>query len=298
MVARIVNAAIGGTARPVDLLNGIGGLPVAGQEPPVGGPTGITWTRSFTEEFGEANLAALTAPGLWQTGWFGTGVTGPVNSLETAFYDPALVTVSGGVATMGAVANSTSKAPPGWATAIKPNLGGQLNTDPNQVTPGYMFGYGYIEARFQQPAGNTTENLWPAFWMTGHNWPTEMEIDILEGNGTDAGCAFNVHYGTTVGVDSTNLNSTSRVKTVTGATSGFHTYAAHIRSTDVTFYYDGVNVGGYTGTVPNAQRFLMFGNTTAGTLTTQKTLIMDYIRAWIDLGGLGVTPLGTGPLGS
>lgn len=233
----------------------------------------------FAEEFDQASTSALLAEGRWATGWFGTGVTGSVNDTETAYYDPDLVAVSSGQATFTAGPNATDKKPPG-ITESRPNLGAQLSTDPDQAPTGFTMSYGYVEARLQQPAGNPTEAVWPGWWLTAHDWPTAMEIDVLEGDGTDTGGGFNIHYGATVGVDSINLNAGPRLATVTGATTGMHTYGADIRSDGVDFYYDQVWVGGYVGAVPDTPRFLMTGLSTAGTLTGSKALIVDYIRAW------------------
>ena len=68
--------------------------------------------------------------------------------------------------------------------------------------------------------------------------------------------------------------------TVAGATTGMHTYAADIRPDGVTFYYDGVAVGGYDGAVPDAERYLMVGITSSGTVQAPRTLLVDHVRAW------------------
>jgi beta-glucanase (GH16 family) len=139
--------------------------------------------------------------------------------------------------------------------------------------------YGYAEARMQLPAGNAEEDVWPSFWLTGHTWPDDMEIDVIEGDGTDEGCKFNIHYGSD-GVDSTTLDDDVRQSTVPGATTGMHTYAADIRPDGVTFYYDGVAVYSYDGDVPDKSRYLMVGLSTAGTMSSTKSLDVDYVRAW------------------
>jgi len=242
---------------------------------PVGGPPGTRWVLSFAEEFNGTAADALNS-GTWHTGWWGDGVlTRAVDSQETALYDRSLITVANGYAFMKAAPNTTNKSVAG---VQKSNLGSQLVSDPSQATVGKMVGYGYVEARLQQPAGNGTEAVWPGWWLNGHTWPDDMEIDILEGNGTDNGNCYNIHYG--VGDDTTNLNATDRCAAVKGATSGMHTYGADIRPDGVTFYYDGQAVGSYSGAVPPASRYLMVGISTAGTLTSEKTLQVDYVRAW------------------
>ena len=42
----------------------------------------------------------------------------------------------------------------------------------------FRFTYGYAEARIWMPAGSA---LWPAWWTDGQNWPSDGEIDVVEG---------------------------------------------------------------------------------------------------------------------
>jgi beta-glucanase (GH16 family) len=106
-----------------------------------------------------------------------------------------------------------------------------------------------------------------------------MEIDVIEGDGTDEGCKFNIHYGDDE--ETVNLNDDPRRRqTVEGATTGMHTYAADIRPDGVTFYYDGIAVGGYDGEVPDVPRYLIVGVTTSGTMDSTRSLLVDHVRAW------------------
>lgn len=273
MTGRFVRVTVGGVPRYVDLRR---------NEAPRGVPG--RWTRVFTEDFNDSSAVSLLNNGKWWFGWFGNGITtDAVNSAETAIYDRSCFAVSGGQATFTIKPNSTGIQTPAGHT--KPNLGAQISTDPDQgASPGFLMSYGFIEARLQQPAGNGTELPWPAFWASWENWPTGMEIDVMEGGGTDS-ASFNIHYGTTVGVETTNLNGlgSGRTRSVPGATTGMHTYGADIRPGSVTFYYDGAPVYTYLGTVPSTQRPLIIGNSTGGTLTGPKNLIVDYVRAWTAL---------------
>lgn len=255
-------------------------LPSARRHPdpkPVGGPAGVGWNLAFDENF-DGTTASLLGSGTWHPGWFGNGrLTGPVNSLETALFASANISVANGRATFDVTPNSSHLALPGGRT--EPNLGSAINSDDDQAAKGFMMGYGYVEARMQLPAGGPGEKVWPAFWLNGHTWPDDMEVDVVEGDGTDQGCKFNLHYGRD-NVDSVNLNQVGRFRTVPGATSGMHTYAADIRPDGVTFYYDGKAVYAYQGQVPDAQRYLMVGVTSEGTVTGTRSLQVDYVRAW------------------
>jgi hypothetical protein len=282
---RLARVIIGGTERILDLASAYDTAP-SGVQPFGGAPQAAgPWNLIFQEEFQQADAAALLASGKWHFGWFGDGIlTGPVNGLETALYDVTTLSVGSGVGTFAVRPNSTNKTLSG--TPAKANLGGSIVSDPWQsgATPGFMMSYGYAEARFRQPAGNETETLWPGWWLNGHDWPSCMEIDIMEGDGTDAGCGFNIHYGPAT-VETLNLNNIpgGRTRTVVGATSGMHTYGADIRPDGVTFYYDGIAVYNFAGTVPDVDRYLMIGNSCAGTMSAQKDLVVEYVRAWEQL---------------
>jgi beta-glucanase (GH16 family) len=243
---------------------------------PVGGPSGVDWEVQFDENF-DGDTASLLDSGVWATGWFGDQeLTQPVNSRETALLTSDNVSVTDGLARLDVTPNADGLALDDGTTY--PNLGAVLNTDESQASDGFMITYGYVEARMQLPAGDGAEDVWPAFWLNGHHWPEDMEIDVVEGDGTDEGCKFNVHHGTETDTD--NLNGTNRHRTVEGATTGMHTYGADIRPDGVTFYYDGEAVGGYEGEVPDAPRFLILSATTSGTMASERSLVVDHVRAW------------------
>ncbi len=245
---------------------------------PVGGPTGVTWRPVFAEEF-EHSADTVFSRGSWRFGWYGDGVvTDAVNRKETAGYARSLFTVEEdrGVFRVGPNHDSLST-----GDGQPPNLGSILTTDPAQgARPGFTLGYGYVEARLQQPSGTDHEAVWPGFWLNGPDWPSSMEIDVIEGDGTDEGNTCNIHLGP-AGSDVTNMNGTDRSTTVAGATAGMHTYAADIRPDGVTFYYDGVPVHSHAGPVPDARRYLVIGVSTSGHMSTTKSMLVDYVRAWV-----------------
>ena len=243
---------------------------------PVGGPEGVEWELRFDEGC-SGDTGTLEESGTWHTGWFGDGeLTLPVNDLETALMSTANLSIADGLARMDVTPNTDDLALRDGTTY--PNVGTAINTDWEQAPEGFAFTYGYVEARMQLPAGSPDEEVWPSFWLTGHTWPDDMEIDVVEGDGTDEGNKINIHHGTRE--DPINLNGPERPHTVEGATTGMHTYAADIRPDGVTFYYDGIEVGRYDGEVPDADRYLMVGVTSSGTMETTRTLLVDHVRAW------------------
>jgi hypothetical protein len=242
---------------------------------PVGGPPGVPWKLRLDENF-SGTTDSLLGSGTWHSGWFGDGtLTGAVNSAERSLLSRSNITVAGGVATFDVTPNPRRLALPDGTT--RPDLGATINSDDAQAPRGFLIGYGYVEARMQLPAAGPAEGVWPSFWLNGHTWPDDMEIDVVEGDGTDD-AKYNVHYGR--GHDTTNLNDGLRTHVVPGATTGMHTYAVDIRPDGLTFYYDGAVVHEYHGTVPDAQRYIMLGVSSSGTVRSPHTLLVDYVRAW------------------
>jgi beta-glucanase (GH16 family) len=243
---------------------------------PVGGPSEAEWQLEFSEDF-TGDKETLLESGVWHSGWFGDGeLTEPVNSRETALMSTANLSVADGRARFDITPNVDGQELADGTTY--PNLGAAINTDESQASSGFMLTYGYVEARMQLPAGSPAEDVWPSFWLNGHRNPEDMEIDVVEGDGTDQGNKFNIHYGT--GEETINLNRVDRDVTVKGATTGMHTYAADVRPDGITFYYDGEAVHTYEGEVPDVPRYLMVGVSSAGTMSSTSFLIVDHVRAW------------------
>lgn len=268
----VVTVQLAAVALAVSLLVGRDGDPPV----PSGGPSGVSWQLHFDEGF-DSDKQTLLASGLWHSGWFGNGeLTAPVNSEETALLSTENLSVAEGRAWLDVTPNSRELTLDDGTTA--PNLGAALNTDPSQAPRGLTITYGYVEARMRLPAGDPDEEVWPSFWLNGQTWPDDMEIDVVEGDGTDEGCNVNIHWGD--GEDTVNFNDIDRRRTVEGATTGMHTYAADIRPDGITWYYDGVAVHVYDGVVPDAPRYLKVGVSSAGTMSSTRTLEVDHVRVW------------------
>jgi beta-glucanase (GH16 family) len=158
-------------------------------------------------------------------GWTDTAVTVSPNS-PTA-YDPKQVSVKGGNLRLQAVKKTEhgEKYTSGcvWTGPHK------FAIAPTTASPVAM------EARIYLPAASPGVIAnWPAFWASGTNWPTNGEIDVMEGLGGKA--AWHFHYGT-------QSNPLQSGATVRGNYTGWHTYGALWTPTTVTFYYDGKKVG-------------------------------------------------------
>lgn len=216
--------------------------------PPAGtGPSWDTsgaWHAKFADEF---NATALDTS-KWTPGWFGTGITGPVNSAETVRYSSANVSVSGGFLHL----------------KIQNGYGAHINSDGK-----YSFSRGAVEYRAFLPASGGQVANWPALWDNGQSWPGDGENDTAEGlsgqvctywhaSGTDAGSCHGASYA-----------------------GSWHTFGYEWTPTKVTWYYDGVKVREQATTVASPH-YLILQNTQGayGGPNANTDLRVDYVRVW------------------
>ena len=99
------------------------------------------------------------------------------------------------------------------------------------------FKYGYIEARIKLPKGKGT---WPAWWMmpvSGSNWPSCGEIDIMEEVGVDANVvSSSIHCQA---YNHPHNTQKTHSMTCVGAEDGFHVYALEWTENYIRTYVDG-----------------------------------------------------------
>jgi beta-glucanase (GH16 family) len=209
----------------------------------------------FDSEFNGSSLDTSQ----WSTGWFGSGITQPVNSSELQCYDPAQVSVADGDLDLTAIAKAES-------------CGGVARSDASGIvtTNGtFSFTYGYMEARIWLPGSGSIAD-WPAFWADGQNWPTDGEIDILEGLGGQACAHFHNPAGGPGACASGNFAG------------GWHTFAADWEPGSITYYYDGTMIWQTTSGITSAPMYLILNlalNDSASN-TVRATMRVDYVRVW------------------
>ncbi|QHW30930.1 family 16 glycosylhydrolase [Paenibacillus rhizovicinus] len=224
-------------------------------------PTGIpgSWNLAFNDEFNGTSLDTS----VWNSNWFGAAgaVSPPVNAYETAAYDPAQVSVGGGSLSLATVSKPVTVN----GTAY-PYRSGLINSNGHK-----QFTYGAFEARIYLPAsGAGVIANWPAFWTDGQNWPTDGEMDIMEGISGQAQYHFHSPSGGPGG-------------SASGDFTGWHTYGADWESGSVNYYYDGALVGTISSGITSSPMYLildyaigMYG----GPTLVPATMKVDYVRVW------------------
>jgi beta-glucanase (GH16 family) len=224
------------------------------------GPPGdpASWQLVFDDEFNGTSLDTSK----WSTGWYGSGITAPVNSEELECYDPAQVAEADGELDLNLTAKSET-----CGGQTRPYASGLITTDGK-----FSYTYGYLEVRAWLPGGSTISD-WPGIWADGQSWPTDGELDVLEGLGGQPCWDFHDPLGAFGGC------------TAAGSyLGGWHTFAADWEPGSVTYYYDGAVVGSVTSGVTSAPMYLILDlaadNEYGGPIQAPATLRVDYVRLW------------------
>ncbi|MFE1287109.1 family 16 glycosylhydrolase [Streptomyces sp. NPDC058751] len=232
--------------------------PPAAAAMPVG--IGGTWRRVFSDEFNGSRLDGSK----WNANWFGCPgcVTKPVNSAEASAYSPSQARVRRGALHLKLVEQPTTV-----DGTTYPYVSGLVNSNGKA-----QFTYGAFEARINTPSVGSQMANWPAFWTDGQNWPTDGEMDILEGLGGSACYHFHSPAGGLGGC-------------VPGTYSGgWHTFGAEWKPGSVTYYYDGKQVGQITSGITSAPMYLILNNGInlghSATNVAPADMMVDYVRVW------------------
>jgi beta-glucanase (GH16 family)/transcriptional regulator with XRE-family HTH domain len=230
-------------------------------------PAGVpgAWKVALDSEFRGTSLDTS----IWQPGWFGSGTTGPVNTLEAACYSSDNVLFPGD----GSVHLRVTASPSTCKGKTEPYTGALLSSNPHdgRASGGFEYTYGAIEARVYIPASSGSQIAnWPAIWTDGQSWPATGEDDIMEGLSGKA-C---FHFHSTVGASGT---------CVAGSYTGWHTFASDWEPGSVTYYYDGVKVGQITTGITASPMYILLDNTVmagSGALATPADMQVAYVRVW------------------
>lgn len=246
------------------------------------GPVGTPgrYRLIFDDEFSGHRLDASTWNIGWTEGWHDdeTGISGPVNGLETACYDRRNVSVRGGVLHLKVTERDASCAgattPP--ERRVMHAVGAHVNTAHK-----FDFVHGVYEVRVFIPAaadGSGCANF-PAIWSDGYSWPADGEIDLFE-------CLWEQEGGPGEGQwhIHTREDGSFEGGGAAGAMTGWHTVSYEWTSTRLTFRYDGKVVGTTTAYGPQSPQYLILNNTTGRTWPgpdrLPADLRIDYVRVY------------------
>ena len=226
-------------------------------------PVGIpgNWHLVFDDEFTGTTLNTAN----WSTGWFGDGVTSAPGSNPRECMSPSEVAVN------GELDLTLIKRKSACGGTTQPSTSGMVTTNGK-----FEFTYGAAEAKIwvPGPAGTDTIEDWPAWWLNGQVWPTDGELDVLEGFG--GACAF-YH----------SQNRPAPGSCTSGQwTGGWHTFAVDWEPGAITWYYDGSEVWNVTNATPgvivrSSPMYLVLGlGTYGGPPPTPVTMRVQYVRVW------------------
>jgi len=230
---------------------------------PTGGIPG-SWQLVLNDDF--ARQQRLD-PAHWSVGWFGQGVTGPVDVHERDCFDPAQVSFTPAGLNLTVVREDSA-----CAGRTQPYTTGIVTSNGRFAfapSPGRPV---FVEARIYLPAapdGSIAD--WPQFWADGQHWPEDGELDVLEGLGGRA--CYHFHHTTT----------SDAPGGCAGRLTGWHTFGAQWTAQRATYYYDGVEVGSITDGITDKPLYLIIDNAVSGYGGPDQApdaMVIQYVRVW------------------
>ena len=238
---------------------------------PVG--QGGDWDLQFEDNF-DGNSLDVT---VWEPVWFDNGgFQRPVNDREDACYHADSVVVQGGYLRL----SISEEDDPGCVNkdgGPVDYVGAQITTRPWREREGFQTTDGYFEARMFLPRSNGDLHNWPAFWINGRNWPSEGELDVMEGLRERQPCA-SFHW-----LGDGHEHQKYCPSPAWEDPGGWHTFAADWTDGALSYYYDGELLATVPdGIVTNEPHFMSLQYTVNdewGDPVTD-TMLVDYVRVW------------------
>ncbi len=241
------------------------------QSTPVGPqPLGVSgnWKLILNAQFNGTSLDT----NLWRAGWFGNGVTGPINANETACYRPGNVILTGDGTVHMLVTSQYSRCK-GISRVFS---GAVLSTNPEDGRRygGFQYRYGLVQARVYVPGSGSTVADWPAIITLGQHWPVDGEDDVME-NLEGAVCSHFHSPGNAPGGDLGGCDPFFGP--------GWHTVSANWEPGSVSWYYDGIEIAHITHGVTSAPMYLVLVNSVSSKapgIARASTMRVSYVRVW------------------
>lgn len=217
---------------------------------------GTNWALLFNDNFTGTSLNKTN----WAPYWFSDGTLNPGSN--TRGY-ASNVTVNGQLNLL--LNNLTNGA------CVSSNPGGGAK-------PGFQFTYGYAEAQLTLPTNSGVIAHWPSWWLDGQHWPTDGEIDIMEGLSGHA--AWHYHYDSGGGADGHPIGGNINTSP------GTHIYGVNWYPGHLDFYYDGTKVASASNaslsggaTISSSPMYLIFAHD-AGSQSAAATMVVHYARVF------------------
>jgi beta-glucanase (GH16 family) len=242
------------------------------------GPAGW-WELVFADEFDRDSLDATR----WQTCfWWATTTCSIESNRELELYDPSDVAVSGGVLRLRAQRRDLV----GWNGATYHYSSGMVMSGARRAmpAPGFIFTYGYAEARVRVPKGR---GLWPGFWLLPASHNSRPEIDAMEILGDSTGVQhMNFHY---LKADGDKADA-GMAWAGPDFSAGWHSFGVDWEPSSIVWYVDGVERWRFAdpSVIPREPMYLLAnlavggswpGNPDADT-PFPSSYDVDYIRVW------------------
>jgi Glycosyl hydrolases family 16 len=161
--------------------------------------------------------------------------------------------------------NITVRGGDAFLRLASPSSGAEIGTSHFSLRVGE-----YAEARIEFAGDGRTIYNWPAWWVSGPNWPDAGENDIAEGLGS-----LTVNYHSPAGSLETGTVGGDWAR-------GFHTYGIYRGRLFSRVYWDGRLVRTYRTHDDGQPQMLLLTMGAANIIRTGAAgqMVVDYVRAW------------------
>lgn len=233
-------------------------------------PLGIPgdWKMVLNSDFSRRPLDTA----IWRTGWFGSGITGPINKNEVACYSSANVALA-----QDALSLAVTDKPSSCANKTRPYTGAVLSTNPRdgRAAGGFAYRYGVLEAKVYVPAAANSEIAdWPGVIALGQVWPRDGEDDVME-NLDGVVCS---HFHSPGYAPGGNLGGCDP-----GFTPGWHVVSSDWKPGSASWYYDGIQIAHANKGITSSPMYIVLVNTVskkAPQVDRPDAMRVAYVRVW------------------